>query len=256
MLFSIAKFLVLPPACFFLLLLLALLMGRWKRRLGRACLWGLLIVVYLSTTPFVAGELMAPLQPYAAVDPRQPADGIGAVVVLGAGVYAWAPEYPLAEASNALGFSVGPLTLQRLQYASFLARAIGQPLLVSGGPSGAAPDITVAEAMRLSLQRDFGIEPAWIEVESRSTLSNAQRSAALLQAAGIRKFYLVTHAWHMPRAMVAFEGLDVEAVPAPTRFISRSEMTWRDFLPSAAAFSVTYYATHEWLGLTWYRLQA
>lgn len=256
MLFSIAKSLVLPPTSFFVLFLLALLLGRWKPRLGRACLWCLLVVVYLSTTPFVAGELMAPLQPYAAIDPRHPIADVGAVVVLGAGVYPEAPEYPSSEAQDVFGFSVGPLTLQRLQYAAFLAKAAGQPLLVSGGPSGAAPTLTVAEAMRLTLRRDFGVEPAWAEEESRSTLANARLSATLLRAAGVKKFYLVTHAWHMPRAMAAFEGLDVEPVPAPTRFVSRSEMTWRDFRPSATAFCTTYYAVYEWLGLAWYRLRA
>lgn len=256
MLYSVAKTLALPPASFFVLFLLGLLLRRWRRRLGRAYLWCLLVVVYLSTTPFVAGELMTPLQPYAAVDPRHPVADVGAVVVLGAGVYPAAPEYPSSEAEDAAGFTAGSLTLQRLQYAVFLAKAAGKPLLVSGGPSSAAPDITVAEAMRLTLRRDFGVETAWVEKESRSTLANARLSAALLRAAGVKKFYLVTHAWHMPRAMAAFEGLGVEAVPAPTRFVSRSDMTWRDFLPSATAFCTTYYAVHEWLGLAWHRVRA
>lgn len=255
MLYSIAKILVLPPTSFFVLLLLGLLLERWKRRLGRAYLWCLLVVVYLSTTPFVAGELMAPLQPYAAVDPRHPEADIEAIVVLGAGVYAAAPEYPSAGTEDDAGFTAGPLTLQRLQYSAFLAKVMGQPILVSGGPSGTAPAITVAEAMRRTLQRDFGVEAAWVEQGSRSTLANAQLSATQLRAAGVRKFYLVTHAWHMPRAMAAFEDLDVEAVPAPTRFVSRSELSWRDFLPSARAFCTTYYAVHEWLGLAWYRLR-
>lgn len=255
MLYTIAKILVLPPTAFFVLLLLGLLLIRWKRRLGRVYLWCLLVVVYLSTTPFIAGELMAPLQPYAAIDPRHPDPDIEAIVVLGAGVYPAAPEYSSSDAEGAAGFTAGPLTLQRLQYAAFLARATEQPILVSGGPAGAAPAITVAEAMRLTLQRDFDVEAAWVEEESRSTLANAQLSAAQLRAAGVRRLYLVTHAWHMPRAMTAFEGLDVEVVPAPTRFVSRSEPTWRDFLPSAKAFCTTYYAVYEWLGLAWYRLR-
>lgn len=254
MLYSFGKTLVLPPTSFFVLLLLGLLLGKWKWRVGRVYLWCLLVIVYLSTTPFVAGELMAPLQPYAAVDPRHPDADVDAVVVLGAGVYAAAPEYLPSEAEEAVGFTAGPLTLQRLQYGAFLARVAGQPILVSGGPSGAAPTITIAEAMRLTLQRDFGTDAVWVEDESRSTLVNAQLSAKQLHAAGVRKFYLVTHAWHMPRAMTAFEGLGVEAVPAPTRFVSRSELSWRDFLPSARAFCTTYYAVYEWLGLAWYRL--
>src|SRR5512138_2323880 len=146
MLYSIAKILALPPTSFFVLLLLGLLLARWKRRLGRAYLWGLLVLVYLSTTPFAAGELMAPLQPYAAIDPRRPDPDVGAIVVLGAGIYPAAPEYPSSDTDDAFGLSVGPLTLQRLQYGAFLAKTLGHPILVSGGPAGVAPAIRVADA--------------------------------------------------------------------------------------------------------------
>ena len=254
MLYSIAKTVVLPPTSFFVLLLLGFLLVKWKRRLGHAFLWGLLVVIYLSTTPFVAGELMAPLQPYPAVDLGMSDDAVGAIVVLGAGVYVGAPEYRSLEAS-AEGVSAGSLTLQRLQYAAFLAKATGRPILITGGPSGASQNHAVAEAMKVTLEHDFGVAVRWTEDASDSTLSNARLSAKQLRAAGVRRFYLVTHAWHMPRAMASFEGLDVEPVPAPTRFVSRSEMLWRDFLPSAPAFCTTYYAIHEWLGLAWYRLR-
>jgi len=255
MVYSIAKTLVLPPASFFVLLLLGLLLGRWRRHLGRAYLWCLLAVGYSSTTPFVAGELMAPLQPYAAVDPWNPDAEVEAIVILGAGIYAAAPEYSSSGAGDEPGVTAGPLTLQRLQYGAFLAKTTGRPVLVAGGPSGTAPALAVAEVMSGTLQHDFGLEPLWIENESRSTLANAQLSARQLRTAGVHKFYLVTHAWHMPRAMAAYEGLGVQPVPAPTRFVSRSEPVWRDFLPSAIAFCTTYYAIHEWLGLMWYRLR-
>src|SRR3546814_14485454 len=88
--------------------------------------------------------------------------------------------------------------------------------------------------MQSTRERDFGVEVRWTESESTSTWTNARLSAAKLRAAGIRRFYLVTHAWHMPRAMLAFAGTGLEAVPAPTCFASRSELGWVDFLPSAA----------------------
>ncbi|WP_193369800.1 YdcF family protein [Pelagibius marinus] len=255
MIYTVTKTLVLPPSSFFILFLLGLLIRKWRRTAGRVFLWGLLTVVYLSTTPFVAGELMAPLQPYPAVDLQHPDADIGAVVVLGAGIYFGAPEYTLAGAGDAPGITADGLTLQRLQYAAFLARRTGTPILVTGGSSGAAPQYTVADVMKTTLQRDFGVESRWIERASQSTLSNARLSATLLRDAGIRRFYLVTHAWHMPRAMASFEGLGVEPVPAPTRFISRSTLFWRDFIPSAGAFHTTYFAMHEWLGLSWYWLR-
>lgn len=255
MLYMIAKILVLPPTSFFVLFLLGLLLGRWRRRLGRAFLWGLFLVVYLSTTPFLAGELMAPLQPYPPVDPLHPDSTVDAIVVLGAGLRSGAPEYRWPIAGSEPDTAAGSLTLQRLQYAAFLAKLTGKPVLVSGGPSGHWPQYTVADTMKLTLERDFGVEVRWAEALSRSTSTNAAQSAAQLRGDGIRRIYLVTHAWHMPRAMAEFQANGLEPIPAPTRFVSRSTVTWRDFVPSAHALTTTYYAVHEWLGLAWRSLR-
>ncbi|HEY9538278.1 MAG TPA: YdcF family protein [Kiloniellaceae bacterium] len=256
MLYFIAKTLVLPPTCFFVLLLAALLLRRWSRRLGRWLLWSLLLVVYASTTPFVAIALIAPLQPYPPVDPLQPDDDVDAIVVLGAGIYYWAPEYRVPEDDPLSGLRAGSLTLQRLQYAAYLARLTGKPILASGGPASAAPYMTVAEAMKVTLERDFGVPVRWIENQSRSTYANAELSAQRLRNAGVQRFYLVSHAWHMPRAMLSFEAAGLEPIPAPTRFLLPGPLIWRDFLPTVGAMNVTYYAVHEWLGLAWYRLRA
>ena len=77
----------------------------------------------------------------------------------------------------------------------------------------------------------------------------------MLQAAGIRRVYLVTHAWHMPRSVLVFEKAGLEVIPAPTRFVSRATPEWSDFLPTARAFSTSYYAIHEGLGLLWTHLR-
>ena len=255
MLYVIAKVLVLPPACFFLLFLFGLLLKRWKPRAGRGFLWALLLLVYLSTTPFLAGELMAPLQPYGPVDSRKTDPDVGAIVVLGAGVYYGAPEYWLPQTQFYTVDTAGGLTLQRLQYAAFLAKLTRKPILVSGGTSGSTRGDTVADAMKLTLVRDFTVRVRWVENRSGSTAENAKFSAAQLKADGIGKIYLVTHAWHMPRAMLAFAQTGLEVIPAPTRFVSRSTFRFMDFVPSANAFDTTYYAMHEWLGLAWYHLK-
>lgn len=256
MFYSLAKSLALPPTAFFVLFLLGLLIKRWRPRLGRGFLWILLGLVYLSTTPFAAGELMAPLQQYAPVDPESPDPEAGAIVVLGAGIYFAAPEYLQTSAPHAYSDTANALSLQRVEYAAYLARNTQIPILVSGGATGPNPEITVARAMKQTLERDFGVEVRWVEEESDSTMSNAERVAQILQREGVRRFYLVTHAWHMPRAMIAFERTQVVPLPAPTRYVSRAEPRWQDFVPSAKAFLTTYYATHEWLGIAWYRLQS
>lgn len=247
------KSLLLPPACFFVLFLAALALRRWRPRLGRAALWSLLVIVYFATTPFVAGELMAPLQCCQPVDPEKPDPGAGAIVVLGAGIYFSAPEYWRTGAPS-FGVDVADvLSLERVAYAAYLARVTGKPILLSGGTSGSPTHRTIAESMGLTLSRNFGLTARWFERQSTTTLSNAVYSGQILRQEGITRIYLVTHAWHMRRALIAFEGTGLEVVPAPTAFVSRSGLDRADFVPSARALVLTYYAVHEWLGIIWYR---
>lgn len=250
---DILKLLALPPASLLVgFLLAALLMGRWPR-LGRSLLWGFLALFYLISTPFVAGELMAPLQPYHALRLDEPDPDAQAIVVLGAGSYFSAPEYWRSDAPPYGVDQPGRLSLQRLQYAAHLAKALNLPLLVSGGSAAVEIERSVARTMKRTLEEDFQVPVRWIEERSHNTYSNAQFSAPILQAEGIRRVYLVTHAWHMPRAVFAFEKAGLEVVPAPTRFVSRATPQWTDFRPSARAFIISYYAIHEGLGLVWSR---
>jgi uncharacterized SAM-binding protein YcdF (DUF218 family) len=77
-------------------------------------------------------------------------------------------------------------------------------------------------------------------------------SAAILRPAGVAKVLLITHAWHMPRAAAAFERAGVAVIAAPMRATPVPEWRVDNFLPSAGALQRSYYAMHEWLGLTWY----
>jgi uncharacterized SAM-binding protein YcdF (DUF218 family) len=74
----------------------------------------------------------------------------------------------------------------------------------------------------------------------------------LLKPAGIERVYLVTHAWHMPRARLAFERAGFAVIPAPTGFTTRFELTILDFLPKAEALSDSTRFCHEILSIAWY----
>jgi uncharacterized SAM-binding protein YcdF (DUF218 family) len=110
-------------------------------------------------------------------------------------------------------------------------------------------------AVRNSLAADFNAPPRWVEGDSLNTRENAERAQALLAADSIRHVYLVTHAWHMPRARRAFEAVGLEVVAAPTGYtsITPSPLAW---VPSGHALRHTYLATREWLGQAWYRLNS
>ena len=55
------------------------------------------------------------------------------------------------------------------------------------------------------------------ESSSHSTRQNAHYAAELLLPRGLRRIWLVTCDWHMPRALRCFEGAGFQAEPLPAR---------------------------------------
>ncbi len=239
---SLVKALVLPPAGLILLAVFGLLLARRWRRTGRAlaALAGATLV--LLCLPCVVGALLATLQTYPPLPPDYAAREAQAIVVLAADL-----EFPGAEYG---GPTVGPLTLQRLRYAARLAGQTGLPVLASGGQveEGAPP---LAVLMKAVLEEEHGVEVRWIEDASRTTHENARDSAELLLSHGIGKVLLVTHAWHMPRAVAEFRAAGLDVLAAPTAFHERPRFEVAAFLPSARALILSRLALHEWLGLAW-----
>ena len=234
---------LLPPGFVLVILLVALLLAKRRPRLSRGLAAFSFIGLYALSTPFVANQLRHWLEPA----PRDPlADRNGqAIVVLSGGTYHDAPEYG-ADAP-------GKETLVRLRYGAHLYRALKKPVLVTGGTVlGATPE---ALTMKAVLDRDFQVPVQWIERRSRNTLENARLSHAVLNAEGIRRIYLVTHAWHMPRAQLAFEHYGFKVIPAGTGYASSSRLTLLDFLPSAGALLNSSLVFHEAIGIGWYHLR-
>jgi len=93
---------------------------------------------------------------------------------------------------------------------------------------------------------------AWVEEASHTTWENAVYTAKLLRSAGIRTVVLVSQAWHLPRAMVAFERAGLAALP----WVG-ARTQWRhgdidDFLPNLSALEDTKSALHEMIGAAYY----
>ncbi len=236
----IAVFL-LPPLAPMLIALAGHVLARSKPRRGRILIvlgWGSLA---LFSTQLVGSALMSALEPHADDPLAYVAD---AVVVLGAGTYVNSPEYG--------GDTVNGKTLERLRYAAHLQRRTGKPLLVTGGsPLGTAT--SEAEQMRNVLQNEWHIPVAWTEQASANTLGNARYSAAILAQAGILRIYLVTHAWHMPRARLAFESTGLTVVPAPLNYTTRLGFGLGDLLPTVDGMIQSSTFGREVLGVIWYR---
>jgi uncharacterized SAM-binding protein YcdF (DUF218 family) len=205
------------------------------------------VLLYLQSAPAVVDALAAPLERYPplSLDHLPVAD---AIVVLGGGRYAAAPEYGRDSASA--------VSLERLQYAADLARASGLPLVISGGSVLGEPDAE-ATIMADVLRSTFGIKTEIAtETRSRNTAENALYTKALLDARGWHRVLLVTHARHMPRAAAAFAQAGVSMIPAPLRFETRqSDGPILDWLPSAKSMNQLRGAFHEYVGLLWYSVR-
>lgn len=236
--------LLLPPANLLILGGIALWIGRYYRRLGWAL--GLLAValLYLLSTPIVANKLLRSLEPAHAV---ALSPTVRAIVVLGGGAQAHTPEYG--------GETVSTFTVERLRYAARLHRTTGLPLLVTGGAVARGQQYSEGELMAQSLKEDFGVPTRWIESRAHTTEENAVRTAALLTPLGINEVYLVSHAWHMPRALAAFRAAGLVPVAAPTGFTTAFEADIREYIPDAKALWKSYHAMHEWIGIVWYRVK-
>ena len=233
-----------PPGCLLLISCCGLLLLKRNPRAGVLLLSLSLGLLYALSTRFAADHLLQALET-PALDPTTAISG-DAIVVLGAGTYHGAPEYR-ADTVTAHG-------LVRLRYAARLHRATGKPILVSGGrPDGASR--SEAANMAVTLKEDFGVPVKWIEDRSRTTLENARYSSALLGRAGITKVYVVTHAWHMPRAVIAFKSSGFTVIPAATGYATHFRRTVLDFIPEADALADSSRWFHEILGIAWYRIQ-
>jgi len=72
---------------------------------------------------------------------------------------------------------------------------------------------------------------------------------------GDKPFILVTSASHMPRAMILFEGLGLNPIPAPTDF-HKNKFSGYFVLPSFNAFSKSHTAMYEYIGTLWVKLRS
>lgn len=236
--------LLIPPGLLILAMAAGLAVLRSHPRTGRALLTAAGAGLYLLAMPIIATFLLQQLEA-APLDAAELKDA-QAIVVLGGGKYAQAPEYG--------GDTVAAMSLVRLRYAAVLQRRTGLPVLVSGGsPEGSATD--EAQTMRLALEREFAVPVRWSEGRSANTLENARLTRELLDKDGIRRVVLVTHAWHMPRARLAFEHAGLKVIAAPTAHATRHPLALTHFLPDASALLDSALFFREVIGTVWYRLR-
>lgn len=235
--------LIVPPPNLILVALAGFALLRARPRLGRFMLGAALSAMLALSLPAVAQALLIPLEwglPRAPPPDAPPR----AIVILSAEVDRVRGPGPRVR--------VGPLTLQRLAAGVALARRTGLPVLVTGGRLGGRRMPPIAALMATVMRQAFQLAPRWVEPRAATTWQNAEFSAAILRPQGITSVWVVTDAWHERRALLAFRHFGLIATPAPVEWDTDAG----GWLPSVRAWTTSYFAFHEWIGLVDYSLKA
>ena len=241
--------LLLPPGGLILLAMLGVVF--WKRYWGRGLVMVVLLAFWgLSTEP-VRDALTKPLEfKYPPLQLNNPAFKHSAIVLLGGGIYANAPEYGGSD-------ELASYAMMRTLYAAHVAKQTGLSIYATGGKPLAQGDDAEGDVMRRWLI-DLGVpeDKVFAESYANNTWQNATYMKKLLAEKGIDHIILVTSAWHMPRSVWCFESQGFSVISAPTGYItSQQDYTILSFMPRWTTFADSGLALHEYLGLFWYHLK-
>jgi uncharacterized SAM-binding protein YcdF (DUF218 family) len=229
---SVARTIILPPSGPLILALLGLLLLRRRPKLGGALVVIGVASLWLLSMPVVGDALEHLAERYPPLDLSRPLNA-QAIVILGGGDVRLAPEYG--------GPAAATETLERLNYGAFVARRTSLPVLITGSPDE-------AQAMGVTLARDFGITTRWVENASGDTFENARFSARLLHAEHIKRIILVTSGTHEWRAAHEFMAAGFEVVPAPVGDLQPDNRGIVRFVPTLDGLVKSQRAVYELIG--------
>ncbi|HUC19605.1 MAG TPA: YdcF family protein [Acetobacteraceae bacterium] len=240
-----ATALVVPPLAAVPLSIAGLVIAWRHRRPGLVVVDVAVCLLLLLSLPAVSGSLLALVERGLPLHPP-PQDPPQAIVILAAdAVHAAGPR----------GYGVGPFTLERLAAGAALYHRVHLPILVSGGRPDMGGGPPLADRMDAVLTTVFRVPVRWREDRSTNTWQNTAFTTRILNRNDIHSVYLVTHAWHMRRAMFCFHHFGITVTAAPVRLDRSPISELADYAPSIDAWADAYYGFHEWIGLAWYQLR-
>jgi uncharacterized SAM-binding protein YcdF (DUF218 family) len=244
---------VYPVGLSLLLLAYALFQLTRKRRLKspRAAIIAIgsaIAILYVSSMPVVSDLLLRSLE-YQNL-PAQNLPNADAIVVLGGGTKAQIPPRPWIDVSEAGDRILHGSRLWLQKKAPLLILSGGRTSLFKEGGRAESEDMAeIAEALGV---------PAQVIVQDRTSINtyeNAVNIKQILEQRQLNQILLVTSAIHMPRSLALFRKLGIEAIAAPTDFLTTDapepEFTSILFgvLPDANALKNTTNVLKEYIGL-------
>jgi len=241
------ELLFLPPGLFIFLLVMSVLFIK-KIKALKAVLVIQILLIYGLSIPVSNHFLFQYLEQTPALTEQQINNNkVDAIVILAGGISAYKQEYN--------GPDVNYFSHIRLRYGAWLQKQTGLPIIVTGGVERG--DITEAELMAHILKNEYSVKgKIFIEKQSSNTYENALYSKKIIENESFQSVYLVTNAFHMPRALMVFSKQNIKAIPAPMAFYHKTmDYLWGDFRPNSNALWENYLALHEIIGRFWYQIR-
>ncbi len=237
-----------------ILLLIALILW-WKRsRWTPYPVLLALIIILVASNTWVSHGLIYSLE--SQITPSLDIPKADAIVILGGATKSPVEPRPMVDI-NEHG--------DRLLYAVKLYQEEKAPLIIAAGGRISWSGNTRSESEDMAeLLQLMGIPANVIiqEPNSLNTYQNAVNVRQILVNQGINRIILITSAFHLPRSLLIFKKLGIEAIPAPTDFwVTEDEAppslegTILGFLPDAHRLSLTTLALKEYIGMIVYRLR-
>ena len=229
------------------LFLIFIIVGLVKRKY--AIIWAALIVVLILSTPVVSSFLFAQLE---VVGSRktpadvQPAD---AIVVLSGMTHSIRTEKGIISEWNDPDRFFGGMELIKAKKAPVIIFTKGKLPWKIGPPES---ELLQATAIQM------GVHPQQILVtgEVETTEDESREVKKILQSKGNR-IILVTSAFHIRRAKIAFENVGLEVQSYPVDFkLGEYALTPMDFIPNPGSLATTEKCVKELMGTVYYALKA
>jgi uncharacterized SAM-binding protein YcdF (DUF218 family) len=198
------------------------------------------IMVLYSYPPF-ANYLVENLEnKYPKYDYRQ---SVKYIHVLGGG-HNVDPDQPLSS-------QIGGASVKRdLEGISIHKKSEGSKIIFTGYEGDTD---TPTAIMNARLAKALGVKEENLIVNGlpKDTKEEAEFTKTIV---GDESFILVTSATHMPRAMMLFESLGLNPIPAPTNFY-KTEFDGYFTAPGLGSFNKSKIAMHEYIGILWSKIK-
>ena len=250
---KLLAFLAQPSSLAVLALIAGLSLAQRGRapRLARGLVWGGLALLIAGGLSPLGNLMILPLeQRFAAVPAPADGDRVDGIILLGGFEDGW-----VSTGRGGLGLNEAA---ERVTEGLRLALRFPEAKVVFTGGVGRvlSPDAEATGPVAAFLaEAGVARDRLVLEGRSRTTYENALFTRELVNPAPGERWYLVTSAYHMPRAIGLFRkaGFDVIAYPVDYRTRGREDLK-RVFERIPQGLMRMDVAANEWLGLLAYRL--